>query len=64
VGVTKGVSRKFSRGVKDRKIALLSLFLEGGGQQKKDRKITKKAENSAIKPLFITSVPCIKIKWE
>jgi len=43
---------------KDRKIALLSFFQEGGETEKRP----KKAKKSTIKPLFTISVPNMKIQ--
>jgi len=47
VGTTK---KRLKISKKYRKMALFSLFLEGG-LRKKDRKIAKKIEKSTIKPL-------------
>jgi len=72
-GLIKGVGRKFSGGgggptekkpkigKKYQKIALFSLFQEGG-EQKRPKNSKKMAKNSTFKPLSTILVPCMKFQ--
>jgi len=55
----EGNGKKTEKSKNDRKIALLSLFHEGGPREKRP-KIAKKDRKIALCSLF---VPCMKIQW-
>jgi len=61
-GGGKGTEKRPKNSKKRPKIALLSLFQEGGGSNEKKTKIAKRPKNITIKPLSTLSVPCMKIQ--